>query len=290
MSMAHDSSHQQRESTYALDAESAAELARLMRQDRMFTTEIGGLFPEVEEVDGIKDILDIACGPGGWVLDTAFQYPDKEVTGIDISQRMIAYAQGQAKVQGLDNAQFQLMNALDPLKFPDASFDLINARLILAFMLPSVWPQFLLECKRVLRPGGIIRLTELEWGMSNMPAFERLSGLSMLALKRAGQSFSPSGIHVGILPVLPRLVKNAGFQAVKRQAYSIDFSYGADSHESFYEDIKIAFKLLQPFMLRWKAIDSAEELETLYQQALDEMQAEEFCACTPLLTVLGVKP
>ncbi len=66
--------------------------------------------------------------------DVAHTYPEIEVTGIDISHNMIAYARAHAEVRGLTNAHFQVMNALEQLDFPDASFDLVNARAALGFV------------------------------------------------------------------------------------------------------------------------------------------------------------
>ncbi len=51
------------------------------------------------------------------------------------------------------------MNALKPLAFEDASFDLINMRFIAAFMHQEMWPKLFLECRRLLRPGGMLRIT-----------------------------------------------------------------------------------------------------------------------------------
>ncbi len=48
------------ENTYILDAESSAEMARLMQQDRMITEGMGGLFPERDDVSTMHDILDVA--------------------------------------------------------------------------------------------------------------------------------------------------------------------------------------------------------------------------------------
>src|SRR5436305_1297583 len=71
------------ETTYFIDAENAAEMARLTNQDRLITRMMGGLFPvHLDPVHNIHDILDISCGPGGWVLDIAQAYPEKWVTGI----------------------------------------------------------------------------------------------------------------------------------------------------------------------------------------------------------------
>src|SRR5579859_5211735 len=94
----------QNDRTYFIDAENAAEMARLTNQDRLITKLMGGLFPEhLDPVHNIHDILDISCGPGGWVLDVAQAYPEKWVTGIDISTLMIEYARYQAYSQGLNN-------------------------------------------------------------------------------------------------------------------------------------------------------------------------------------------
>src|SRR6266478_487898 len=148
------------ENTYFIDIESGAEMARLMNQDRFLTTIMGGVLSEQADLSHVHDILDIACGPGGWVLDVAYAYPQINVVGIDISQGMIEYARAQAKVQLLDNASFINMDALKPLQFLDHSFDLVNTRLICPFMLTTAWPSLLQECMRITRPGGIARLTE----------------------------------------------------------------------------------------------------------------------------------
>lgn len=289
MSMSSEPSKRTMENTYVIDSESAAEMARLTRQDHLLTQGMGGLFPEGLDLSHVESMLDIACGPGGWVQEVAFEHADIEVVGIDISERMIAYAQAQAQVQRLTNAHFRVMNALQPLDFPDNSFDLVNTRLIVAFMLPEVWPKFLQECWRILRPGGIIRLTDLEWGLCNKPAFEKICDQFNQALRQAGQSFSPNGTHMGLLPMLRRFVSDAGYLKIGQKAHVIDFSYGMEAHEGFYHDLAAAFKLLQPFIQKW-GIASREELDATYQQALKEMSEEDFCAVWILLTVWGYKP
>src|SRR5579859_8069905 len=120
---------QKRDNTYVIDPESAAEMVRLLQQDQLMTTGMGGIFPEIE-LDGVQQVLDLACGPGGWALDVAYNYSDMEVVGVDISERMIAYATVQAQVQQRNNVSFRVMDILQPLDFPDASFDLVNARFI----------------------------------------------------------------------------------------------------------------------------------------------------------------
>src|SRR5215831_21124942 len=89
---------------YISDPESGAEMARLIDQDRLITVGMGGLFPErSNDFSGIHRLLDGACGPGGWALEIAFQYPQIEVVGFDVSQAMIDYANARARIQGLEN-------------------------------------------------------------------------------------------------------------------------------------------------------------------------------------------
>ena len=289
MSTSQDQSGSQADNTYVINSSDAAEMARLMRQDQLVTQGMGGLFPEGIDLTDVHRMLDIACGPGGWVLETAFAHSDIDVVGVDISETMIAYATAQAKVQGLENASFRVMNALKPLDFADGSFDLVNTRLIVAFMLPQKWPWFIQECLRILRPGGILRFTDLEWGLSNKAAFEKTCGLFNQALRKAGQSFSPNGLHMGLLPMLRRFLQDAGCHNIGRLAHVIEFSYGTEAHDGFYHDLAVAFKLLQPFITKWQVATQAE-LDVLYQQVLLEMQLEDFCAVWILLTVWGYKP
>ncbi len=277
-------------STYLIDAENAGELARLMQQDRLLTEALGGLLPE----EGISlpetgRVLDLACGPGGWLLELAFCFPQATLIGVDLSPSVVEYATAQARSRGLSNLSFQVMDVMEPLAFEDGSFDLINGRLLWSFMLPAAWPRLLAECRRLLRPGGFLRLTEMEEPLTTSPAFERFMALGCQALAKAGQSCSPDGRHLGITPVLPRLVRQAGFVAVRLRPTTIEWSAGTPMHYPVFKDSLIGLELVQPFLLKMGVADK-EALERLYQQAVAEMQAEDFCALWPLLTVWGRAP
>lgn len=279
--------------SYVIDAESAAEQARLIDQDTLLTEAMGGPLSEQteEELRSIRDVLDIASGPGGWVQRVARDYPQMQVTGIDLSATMIAFARTRAEVMRLDNAHFRIMDATRPLDFPDSCFDLVNARLISGFLLPAQWPLLLAECQRVLRPGGFLRLTEGEWGIvtSTAPATARLFGLGLDALHRAGRSFSPDGRSHAITPMLRQFLRQAGFADLHCRGYAIDHSAGTEAHRGFYENYQALFKLGQPFLLQ-QGLASQDELDGLYEQALCEMLADDFGALLYLLTVWGSKP
>src|SRR5258708_12687277 len=76
--------HPHGENTYVIDAESAAEMARLLDQDRLITTHLGGLLPERPDFAHIHNVLDLACGPGGWAQAVALARPEIEVLASDL--------------------------------------------------------------------------------------------------------------------------------------------------------------------------------------------------------------
>jgi ubiquinone/menaquinone biosynthesis C-methylase UbiE len=275
---------------YFIDAESATEMARLINQDRLFTENMGGLFPESKDVSSMHDILDIACGPGGWVLDVATVFPEIRAVGIDISHTMIEYARARAWSRGLDNASFLVMEALEPLEFADDSFDMVNARSIFGFMPTTAWPGLIQECVRITRPGGIIHLTEFDtYGTTNIPAVEKINEIGLRAFKLAGRSFSPDGRSLGITPMLGRFLREAGCINIQKKAHAFDFSMGTDAHEAMYDNSRVIFKLSQQFLVKMK-VATQEELDMLYQQALGEMMSDDFCGVWFYLSAWGEKP
>ncbi len=273
---------------YFNDPESGAEMARLLDQDHLITKGMGGLFPERSNgFSGIHRVLDVACGPGGWALEVAFAYPEIKVVGFDISRAMIDYASAQAKVQGLDNTSFLVMDILKPLDFPDSSFDLVNARFI-NFLPAAAWPPLLQEFRRITRPGGFIRLTESEWWyFSTSPALENLNALIIRALKIQG-SVSQTGRFTGVLPMLRRFLLDAGCVNIKLVSHAIDFSAGTQFYEGFRRDARTVFKLFQPFIVKL-GVATQQEVDQLYDQMVLEMIRDDFCGLMLPLTTLGEK-
>jgi ubiquinone/menaquinone biosynthesis C-methylase UbiE len=277
---------------YFIDAENAAEMGRLIRFDETMTDCMGGLFPDHPDLSSVRRTLDIACGPGGWASELAYQYQDMEVIGIDISQIMVRYAQELARVQRLDNVRFLNMDATQPLAFPDNSFDLVNARALFGFMRKEQWPQAVREFVRVCRPGGIVRLIEPEnMGMTNGHALEKLNSLFMQALFVNGQSFAPwpKSPYLCLTSMLRTFLSDAGCQDIHEKAYVINFSAGAQANWRFPATHTVAYKLLQPFMVK-AGVATQDELDALYEQALAEMLSDDLRAVGYALSVWGTKP
>ncbi len=271
-----------------VDHESGAEMARLLDQDHIFTKAMGGLFPErSDDFSEIRSILDVGCGPGGWAHEVAFAHQATTVVGIDISQAMIEYASTQARIQGLDNLSFRIMDITRPLDFPDNTFDLVNARL-LGFLSVDAWPRVVQEYVRITRPGGIIRLTETEMSVSNSPALEKELEWFFRSLWKFGQSFSPNGNRLNITAMLSSFLRQAGCRNVQVKAHAVDWSKGSEGYYPLLQDCKVGFKLTEPFFLQ-AGVAEKEEMEQVYEQMQVEMLQDTFCAVHYLLTAWGEK-
>lgn len=109
------------------------------------------------------EAADLGCGPGQLVIELARRAPGLRVTGIDLSDEMIARGQDNARRAGVaDRVSFRRGNA-QQIPFPDASLDLVVSTLSLHHWSDPV--AVLDEIARVLRPGGSFLVFDLRRDM-----------------------------------------------------------------------------------------------------------------------------
>jgi ubiquinone/menaquinone biosynthesis C-methylase UbiE len=99
-------------------------------------------------------VLEIGCGTGRIMQHLAGRY--REVHGIDISSDMVE--QGTRRLAHLANLHLHHGNGYDLEPFADESFDLVYSALVFQHMPKTIAYNYLLETRRVLRPGGLLRL------------------------------------------------------------------------------------------------------------------------------------
>ncbi|MFN2292294.1 MAG: class I SAM-dependent methyltransferase [Anaerolineae bacterium] len=107
--------------------------------------------------------VDLGCGPGHFVVDLAQSAPNLQVTGVDLSDEMLAQAEERARRYGLaDRIALKKGNAAQ-IPFPDGSLDLVVSTLSLHHWSDPVG--VLDEIARVLRPGGSFLVFDLRRDM-----------------------------------------------------------------------------------------------------------------------------
>jgi ubiquinone/menaquinone biosynthesis C-methylase UbiE len=275
--------------TYIADPESAAEMGRLLLQNRAVNDATGGPLAERNDQASIYKVLDIGCGPGGWVFNMARTYPHMQVTGIDISQLMIQFANSQITREKLHNAEFQIMSALEPLQFPDNTFDLVNIRFAVGYILRQHWSAVLNECFRVTRPGGSLRLTEIDHtGITNSVAFGKVHHLISGMLHKAGYGFSVDGSTYCLTPMFKSLLTHAGYTNIQNKPYAIDISYGTNMLASHWQNLRTVLTSAETTFERL-GMGTHEEVRRIHTEAEEDTHKDTFCGMIYLLTAWGFK-
>lgn len=276
-------------STYPIqDRGNMDEIARLDIQDAMLNAGMGGALPELDSPSHLRRILDVGCGTGGWLLETARTFPMiEQLIGVDISSKMMDHARDKAQAQHLDGrVQFQTMDALRGLEFADASFDLVNLRFGVSWLCTWEWTKLLTEELRVTRGGGIIRLTECSVTCeSTSPALSALWNIMLETSFRSGRLFMQSSD--GITRQLAPLLTQHGLQEVQTRTHTISYHAGTQAGQYFFDDMRHVFHLLLPYFQKWTNVPS--DYQQIYQQALQEMLRPDFVATWTLLTAFGFK-
>jgi ubiquinone/menaquinone biosynthesis C-methylase UbiE len=98
--------------------------------------------------------LDIGCGSGGNFATLAPLNPGRTV-GLDISPIALSFARKNAPFAELVESDVN-----EPLPFPDADFDVVTIFNVLYHQWVKHEASILAEVARVLRPGGLLLLTE----------------------------------------------------------------------------------------------------------------------------------
>lgn len=292
-----------RQTTYFTCAGNPLEIARVKRQAAAISEAAGGTLPGFKDTAAIHDVLDVACGTGDWALRLVREYPTMQVTGVDISTLMIHYAQAQAESEHLP-ATFQVADILKmPLDFPDASFDLVNIRLIFSFMKREQWLPLLQECSRLLRPGGYIRITESDIVLSNDVKMRIYTQWWAEAFHVAGNTFAVredghtdiSCPYYGVALEMRRLLQQAHYTKVHRRSFDVDFSYDPNdrsAYDAMMDDLALSLQTGADFLMKYvprlkpKAITDARK----YVQEVLGAGKLEFQGYWHLVSTIGQKP
>jgi ubiquinone/menaquinone biosynthesis C-methylase UbiE len=129
-----------------------------MRWTRHFVTSQAAVLKDHGEA------VDLGCGAGQLVMELARHAPGLHVTGIDLSQKMLADARQSAQQAFLrDRVDFRLGN-VEEIPFPEQSLDLVVSTGSLHHWTDPL--KVLNEIDRVLKPGGAFYIFDLRRDMA----------------------------------------------------------------------------------------------------------------------------
>ncbi|MDR3314335.1 MAG: methyltransferase domain-containing protein [Oscillospiraceae bacterium] len=224
------------------------------------------------------DVLEVGCGSGYFCHHFAEHLPGTRVTGLDADAGFIAYAKAKAAELALP-CDFVQGDAL-ATPFGENSFDLCFSHTVIEH-LPT--QPFLLEQKRVLRPGGRIAVLSVRTNAS-LPE-HGMDGASPEELAlwerlwRAGEGKLP--LQVCAYPLeereFPLALTAAGFRKVDVQFFCVS-SYAPDSPQ-----VPPAMALEQMEVERLGCVESVAKSTRLAPDALQPKERER------LLTLLHAR-
>lgn len=110
---------------------------------------------EMVNINPNNKVLDVGCGMGGSSLYLAKQYA-VQVIGVTLSQKQVAIASQQARLDNISHVEFKVEDALSLASIPDHTIDIVwSLESCEQFYDKNL---FLQQAFRVLKPGGRILL------------------------------------------------------------------------------------------------------------------------------------
>jgi SAM-dependent methyltransferase len=208
-----------REYTRTTWNESAAAYVELMKNLEPFRSDlIARLAPRPGE-----RILDLGTGPGEPAITIAGAVgPAGHVTGVDLSENMVAIADRVARARGLRNVEFRAMDCGD-LQFPAASFDAaISSFGFQIFTDPDAAAR---GAHRVLRPGGRIAVSVWSTG-DRVPWIHAIIGPMLEHAEPDETGYIPTPYETGGPGEMCAFLEAAGFHNAReeRRSYVLHFA------------------------------------------------------------------
>ncbi|MGA3158160.1 MAG: methyltransferase domain-containing protein [Steroidobacteraceae bacterium] len=189
-------------------------------------------------------VLDVACGTGIIALDAAARVsPGGDVVGVDLSGRMVGFAQRRAMHEHCTNVGFERMDA-EKLDLPDSSFNVSLCALGLMYM-PSP-ERAILEMRRVARPDGRIILAV--WGERSRCGWAELFPI---VDAEVASDVCPLFFRLGQGETLAQVCLDAGLHVTASSRISATLVYSDDNAAC-----DAAF-VAGPVALAWSRLDEA---------------------------------
>jgi len=275
---------------YAPFPDNDTEITRLMMLHLLLEKVIASYCPDLREQNAVKTVLDVACGPGWWVLAMAQEYRDVNFVGIDHRLSFIQFARTMAQAREMKNASLLVQDIYSPDETlgPGRGFDFINMAFCADRTSLATFPALLQQVRRLCRPGGLVRWVEMDTPGTNSAAYGRLTTLARQALQKAGLGLPASAFAVGIAQVMEQWLHEADFEEVHSAPYEfvIAADKDAQAHHRFFRQASVACLQMRAFLLAME-VTTVYEFEQLYRQMHVDMLSKAFLGTCVVRMVYG---
>ncbi|ORZ11941.1 S-adenosyl-L-methionine-dependent methyltransferase [Absidia repens] len=210
--------------------------------------------------DRTTQVLDCGCGPGTWIMDVATDYPNCQLTGIDISDVFPTTIRP-------PNVQFEIGNVLSRLPYEDNTFDFINLRFFILALRKNEWSTTLQELYRILKPGGVIESMECGQLSRGREFIDDLAGRVVTFMESRDQD-------PWIAQKIPGCLKTAGFEIIETTTKDIYLGKSDSINREFLWDVINIYKSIKPYMAAQLNIQGDKEYDEFLNRLAIECQQE----------------
>jgi ubiquinone/menaquinone biosynthesis C-methylase UbiE len=118
-----------------------------------------------------RDILELGCSCGNSTLPYVDAFPEARVHAVDVSAPLLRYAHARSELLG--RAVHYRQASAEALPWADNSVDLVCSHILMHETSRRALSRILLECHRVLRPGGIMLHIDVPVRNEGLDALDR---------------------------------------------------------------------------------------------------------------------
>ena len=150
-------------------------------------------------------ILDLACSVGQASNELKILNPESEITGIDVSLRLLRYAHYRSTERGIDVTYQQCL--AEDMPYEDGHFDAVLSYLLYHEVAEEKIEEIVTEVHRVLRPGGTFSIFDFpnNYGQKLDPTYRFLIDFDS---KNNCEPYSVGFVHCDFFGIL----RKAGFE------------------------------------------------------------------------------
>ena len=203
-------------------ADLAGELARLEAQAALSWPEEFRVLTELGVRDG-HAVLDAGCGSGAFACRLRTALPASPLTAIDADERLLGHAR--ERLAGLADTKVVLGDLAEP-PAADASQDVVIARFVFQHLPDPL--AVAARLRRLLRPGGLLAVVEVDAGLWGTAVPDLRSGYAE-AYRAMTQDQAGGGGDRFIARSLPGLLEAAGYRDVLVRPYAYGGTIGGAS-------------------------------------------------------------
>ncbi|RIA99729.1 S-adenosyl-L-methionine-dependent methyltransferase [Glomus cerebriforme] len=185
--------------------------------------------PVKEKLTQGGKVLDVACGPGTWLLELASNYKESKFFGLDIKPVFPQEIKP-------SNLEFIKADMFDGLPFHDNEFDFTHIESVVYILTRNQWDFVFSELIRVTKPGGYIEITDLYLKINDksLTFYKLYEGLYKSCLRR--------NVDINLIYNLDSILKlHQNIEPIRRIEKNFIFGPNGEEAGLIYQEVATLF-------------------------------------------------